>query len=571
MDDIWEPYAPTAGGLRPLPAEGLDLRVSGEAAVRPVTEGVTEVTAESEGETRVEWRVPCVDATAFWTPEPRGTGWLPAAWSAPRRTGLAKGAPVAALIGTGDVALCAFAADRTDVLAGAGVVEENGEFRFWAQATGRLTVRIDTSRRHFARSLADLAQWWGSGRAAHVPDAARRPAYSTWYTLQQNVTPRTVETQAALGKALGLDTIIVDDGWMTGDRTRGYAHCGDWEPLSLPDTAAHVGRVHDLGVRYLLWYALPFIGKESAAWDRLGRYALADAAHMGAVVADPRYPAVREHLTDRLARAVEEWGMDGLKIDFIDWFAVPDPPAPGPEADCATVDEGVERLLAAIHRRITAAQPEAMTEHRQPYTSPGLWPYTTMVRASDCPLSPQENRQRTIDLRLVAGPVAVHADMLMWHPAEPAEQVACHLINVLFAVPQISVDLAAQSPEQREALAFWLGVVREHLPTLQLGELLPARPDLGYPMVTATGDGTVAVARYAPLPVRAGSGPWHTLLVANADGDPEVRVLGVRGPAAVTVHDARGRIVRSDTADLAGDGVVTVPRGGLLTLRRPQA
>lgn len=74
---------------------------------------------------------------------------------------------------------------------------------------------------------------------------------------------------------------------MTGDRTRGYAHCGDWEPLSLPDTAAHVGRVHDLGVRYLLWYALPFIGKESAAWDRLGRYALADAAHMGAVVADP--------------------------------------------------------------------------------------------------------------------------------------------------------------------------------------------------------------------------------------------------------------------------------------------
>lgn len=566
MDDIWEPHAPAAaGGLRPLHAAGLDLRVSGSATVRETADGVIEVTADdaagSPDGTRIEWRLPCTDAVALWTPELRGSSWLPAAWSAPRRTSLAKGAPVAALVGTGDVAICAFAADRPDVLAGAGVVEENGEFRFWVQATGRLTVRIDTSRRHFARCLADLADWWGAGHRADVPDAARRPAFSTWYAMQQNITPEAVETQAALGKELGLDTIIVDDGWMTVDRTRGYAHCGDWEPHSLPDTAAHIRRVHDLGVRYLLWYALPFIGKESEAWEHLGQYALADAGHLGAIVADPRYPAVREHLTGCLARAVEEWGADGLKIDFVDWFAVADPPAAGPEADCATVDEGVERLLAAIRGRITAVQPEAMIEHRQPYTSPGLWPWTTMVRATDCPLSPQDNRERTVDLRLVSGPIAVHADMLMWHPDESPEQVACHLINVLFAVPQISVDLSTQSPEQREALAFWLGVVRDHTQTLQLGDLRPARPDLGYPMVTASGAGTVAVARYAPLPVRAEGDGWHTLLVANADADPDVRLHGIQGPAEVTVQDARGRIVRSDTADLADGSVVTVPRG----------
>ncbi|MFD0346536.1 hypothetical protein ACFQ0M_11455 [Kitasatospora aburaviensis] len=103
------------------------------------------MTADHEGDVRIEWRVPCVDATAFWTPDTRATGWLPAAWSAPRRVTLTRGAPVAALVGTGDVAICAFAADRDDVLAGAGVVEETGEFRIWVQATGRLTLRIDTS------------------------------------------------------------------------------------------------------------------------------------------------------------------------------------------------------------------------------------------------------------------------------------------------------------------------------------------------------------------------------------------------------------------------------------------
>ncbi|MGW3042338.1 glycoside hydrolase family 36 protein [Kitasatospora sp. NPDC001159] len=569
VNDIWEPHAPTAAsGLRPLYAEGLDLRVSGAATARAVADGVVEVNAEGKGELRIEWRVPCVDATALWTPEPRGTGWLPAAWSAPRRTSLADGAPIAALVGTGDVALCAFAAERADVLAGAGVVEETGEFRFWAQAAGRLTVRIDTSGRHFARCLADLAAWWGSGRAADIPEAARRPAYSTWYSMHQDITPERVETQAALGKELGLDVIIVDDGWMTADRTRGYAHCGDWEPVSLPDTAAHVRRVHELGVRYLIWYALPFIGKDSAAYQKLGRYALADAAHLGAIVADPRYPEVRDFLTDRLARAVEEWGMDGLKVDFVDRFARAEVAEPGPGADCAGVDEGVELLLAAVRRRITAANPEAMVEHRQPYVSPGLWPYVTMIRATDCPLSPQENRQRTIDLRLAAGPVPVHSDMLMWHPAEPPEQVACHLINVLFSVPQISVDLAAQSTAQREAIAFWLGVFREHTATLQLGELLPARPDLGYPQVAALGDGTVAVARYAALPVDASGDGWRTLLVANADTDPDVRLTGGSGTAAATVQDAQGRIVRQGEVELDRAEPIPVPRGGLLTLRR---
>ncbi|MEV6978951.1 glycoside hydrolase family 36 protein [Kitasatospora sp. NPDC093806] len=588
--EVWEPHAP-AGTARPRPVAvdglglpaGLHLLVAGAARVRLVAEGVVEVIAEggsgdpgepATGEVRIEWRTPCVDATSFWTPEPRGTGWLPAAWSAPRRTSLSRGAPVAALVGTGDVAICAFAADRADALAGAGVVEETGEFRFWVQTDGRLTVRIDTSRRHFGRALAELADWWAEGRrdAVRVPAAARRPAYSTWYALHQDVTPEAVERQAALGKELGLDTIIVDDGWMTTDRTRGYAHCGDWEPHSLPDTAAHVARVHELGVQYLLWYALPFVGKDSAAWDALGHYALADAGHLGAVVVDPRYPEVRAHLVDRLARAVEEWGMDGLKVDFVDWFGVQDPPVPGPEADCATVDQGLHLLFGALRRRIDAAHPEAMIEHRQPYVSPGLWPYATMIRAVDCPLGPQENRQRIIDTRLIAGPLAVHSDMLMWHPAEPAEQIACHLVNVLFGVPQISVDLGALGTEQREALAFWLGVARAHTDTLQLGALRPARPDLGYPMVLAALGGEVFVARYAALPVDAGTpdgAGWRTLLVANADADPKVRLVHGSGTAEATVQDARGRtLAEAVTVRLDGGITLHVPRGGLLTLRR---
>ncbi|WP_232248444.1 glycoside hydrolase family 36 protein [Streptacidiphilus rugosus] len=592
---VWEPYAGTAGHAdapRPVRAGAVELLVTGECRSRELGPGVVELEltrpASGGGVLRAEWRVPCVEATAYWTPTATdGLSWLPAAWSAPRQVSPAYGAPVGALVGVGDVGLCTFAAqtgpaEGREVSIGAGVVEETGEFRCWVQteavasgegALGRLTVRIDTSRRHFGDCLAEVAGWWRESveRTAEVrvPDEARRPAYSTWYAMHQHVTPEAIELQAALGRELGLDTVIVDDGWMTGDRGRGYGQCGDWDPVSLPGTAAHVRRVHELGARYLLWFALPFVGAESSVWEEFRPYALARVDALDAIVVDPRYPVVRAHLADRLARPVEEWGMDGLKLDFIDRFHVADPPEPGPDADCASVAEGVERLLGEIRRRISAVAPHAMIETRQPYVSPALWPHATMIRAVDCPLGPAENRRRTVDARLVAGPLAVHADMLMWHPRESVEQLACHLVNVLFAVPQISVDLAALGEEHRETLAFWLGVFRARADLLQRGVFRPSRPDLGYPMVRSATADAVAVARYAALPVDA-SGAWRELLIANADTDPLVHLTGGAGDVHAVVRDARGRTVGEADLDLAAPGGarLSVPRGGLATLIR---
>ncbi|NUR30624.1 MAG: alpha-galactosidase [Catenulispora sp.] len=572
MTDIWEPYAAKAVGVaRTIVVGAYEFSVTGaeELTAAEVEDDIVELELGGAGAIRVAWHFPCTDVTVLWTPESAGRGSIPAAWTAPKQVSLTRGAPVASLVGVGDVSRCTLAAREAEVLAAGGVHEETGEFRFWVQADRRLTLRVDFSQRHFAQCLAGMTAWWGAGKELTFPDVARMPAYSTWYSMHQDVTPEKVERQAALGKALGLDLIIVDDGWMTTDRRRGYGHCGDWEPVSLPDTAAHVARVHELGVEYMLWYAIPFIGRESSMWEAFQPYALRQVEHLETMVVDPRYPVVRAHLVERHARAVEAWGMDGLKIDFVDWFgasADDGVPEAGPAADCATVAEGVERLLSEIFARIRAARPTALVEFRQPYVSPGLWPYTTMIRAMDCPLSPTDNRQRTVDVRLAAGTVPVHSDMLLWHAAEPAEQVASHLINVLFSVPQISVDLSVLETGQREALGFWLGVFRRYRDVLQLGALEPARPDLGYPMVRAYDGTTEIVARYAALPVDA-AGTWEELLVANADADPFVRMRGGSGTVAATVRDCRGAEVWEGTVEL-GDVAPYVPRGGLLTLRR---
>lgn len=547
----------------------------------PPTAGAAAVTV------RAEWRVPCVDATAFWTPGTDGSHWLPPSWAALRTVSLALGAPVATLVGSGDRNLCTAALWETvaPVRVGAGVVEETGEFVFTVEQQltpggAPLRLLIDLSDRHFAVSLAGVADWWGAGqdRPAIAP-AARTPAYSTWYSMHQAVDAESVLLQAELAAQLGCGAVIVDDGWQTADRSRGYGHCGDWDPNpeAFPDLAAHVEDLHRFGLACLLWYAPPFIGRRNQAWDRFKDRILCEEAQLDAAVLDPRHPEVRDHIVGQLAKSVELWGMDGVKVDFLDRFAAAaeGAPAAGPGADCAEVHEGVRRLLAELDARLRAARPDVIVEHRQPYTSPGMWPYASMVRATDCPLSPAENRQRTVDCRLTAGPLAVHADMIMWHRDETPAGLAVHLVNALFAIPQISVDLTAQTPGQLAALGFWLGVFREYADTLQQGRLEPSRPDLGYPVVRAYDGRTMVIARYAPLPVAAPAEDWHTLLVANADRDEDVLLTGdwTGGPGAsgphALVQDCQGRVLADGPVHLApGVHRITVPTGGLLTLTR---
>ncbi|MEU8108976.1 glycoside hydrolase family 36 protein [Nonomuraea muscovyensis] len=566
---VWEPYA--LGETTPVRAGAVELAMAGaaDATVTQVSDGIWLI--DAPGATAAQWRVPCVNVSAFWTPV-GGTHWVPPIWSAPLMSRLTAGSPVVSLIGTAGANVCTVGLAEPVAQASftGGVMEETGEFVFTLHGEG-LRIRLDLSERPFSAAVAGVAAWWQeeAGDLPATPDRARLPAYSTWYSMHQNVSAESVEFQAKLAKELGCETIIVDDGWQTADRARGYAFCGDWEPnvAAFPDISGHVARVRELGMAYLLWYALPFVGKHNAAFERFEGRFLRYLDHMDAAVLDPRYPEVREFLIDRLARAIETWGMDGLKIDFVDRFATPGGDlAPGAGADCVDVDEGVRRLLHDLDARLRLTKPEVLIEHRQPYTSPGLWPYANMIRAVDCPLSSQENRQRTVDLRLTAGPVAVHSDMILWHPDEPAEQVAAHLINALFSVPQISVDLAAQRPDQLAAIRFWLGIFRRHLGTLQLGTLEPEQPEHGYPLVRARDERTTIVARYAPLPVEVPNS--GELLIANADPDPRVVLYGT-GSAHVEVHDCGGALVRTATLVLeSGVCLVEVPMGGLLTLRR---
>jgi alpha-galactosidase len=464
----------------------------------------------------------------------------------------------------------------------AGVHEESAEASCWIRlfeepmvplSIYEATLRLDTRDLPYYDALSDVSGWWAGlpgYEPAEVPETARLPMYSTWYSFHQDLNPGRVEEQCRLAKEIGCEAVIVDDGWQTTSNERGYAYTGDWEPApeKVPDMRAHVDRVHEQGMKFLLWYSVPFVGVHSKAWERFSGMLLEEIERLGAGVLDPRFPEVREFLIGTYETALREWDLDGFKLDFVDSFGASQETGGGRDYD--GVPEAVDRLLEDTIRRLRRIKPNVMVEFRQSYVGPLMRKYGNMFRAMDCPNDAVENRMHTLDVRLLAGDTATHSDMLMWHPEDPVESAALQLVNVLFSVPQISVLLDRISPEYLEMLRFWLGFWREHRDVFLDGEIEPRNPEAIYPVVLARTDAKMVAAAYENAVVPLGGDLPSTLLVVNGTLEDSVvlKLSGGAGTRDVEIRDCQGRVTRKDSVELEiGLHEIGVPAAGVAVLR----
>jgi alpha-galactosidase len=221
---------------------------------------------------------------AHWAPNTHTNRFIDVEWSGGYGSKATSGAPVHCSHGSDGINRLTFA--WSDALNStnlkAGLREESAELSCSVTAftesvpplqSYEATLRLDTRPVPLHQSIREVSDWWAAMpeyAPVPVPEIARLPMYSTWYSFHQHLEPAAVEEQCRQAKALGCEAVIVDDGWQTDDNSRGYAYCGDWEvtPGKIPDMRAHVQRVHDLGMKYLLWYSVPFVGPKSRAWEQ---------------------------------------------------------------------------------------------------------------------------------------------------------------------------------------------------------------------------------------------------------------------------------------------------------------
>lgn len=565
----------------------------------PVEEGVYDILFEAVAATpipppplSVAWKHPMVDTHLRWMS--RGNGALPLVpWgrSSTVQARATSQAPVYTLLDIGGTNRLTFAVSETvnPTVLRARVSEEEATLYCGAEIAARTSparkqhtfrLRMDLRPVAYMDSLRDVSQWWeqfDECRPMPVPDTARLPMYSTWYSFHLHLTAETVENQCRLAKELGMDAVIVDDGWQTDDTQRGYSWCGDWQTVKtkFPDFPAHVRRVQAMGMKYLLWFSVPFVGINSRAYERFKDCLLPGGDNAQWWCLDPRCEPARDYLIETYEHFVRDVGVDGLKLDFVDAFGEPAPgteTTDGPPRRNVTVAEAAASLLAEIADRLRAINPDVMLEFRQSYIGPAMRRCGNIFRVGDVPNDFHSNRIHAIDLRLLSGNTAVHSDMVMWHPDDSVESAAMQLLHTLFAVPQISVLIDELPDAHRRLIKRYLEFWRANRDLILDGRLTPFEPGMHYPQVHAQTPDKWLAAVYGNTVVTLPHDLPRTTFLVNGTFSSRI-VLDVpsvaRSAAALRITDCTGDCVREEAFPFrAGLTAIEIPPAGIARITR---
>ncbi|MDX5584568.1 MAG: alpha-galactosidase [Aureibaculum sp.] len=436
-----------------------------------------------------------------------------------------------------------------------------------------ITLRIDTRSIPYFKAIDEVASWWAKHpdyRPMRVPQGAKRPMYSTWYSYHQNISAAAIVSECKIAKSLGCGALIVDDGWQTNDGNRGYAYTGDWVPVRTPDMKGFVEAVHNEGMQFLLWYSLPFMGEKAKNYPKFkGKY-LRYWESQGTYVLDPRYPEVREFIVNTYIKALQDWGLDGFKLDFIGRFtANPDTKLTKEDGrDFAGVNDATNALMTEITSKLTAIKPDILIEFRQPYIGPLMRKFGNMFRGVDAPNNAVANRIETTNLRLLSQNTAVHSDMFIWRSEETVEKAALQILNIIYSVPQLSVKLAEIPDTHLEMIRYWFDYWNTNKHVLLDGDFIPSNPVANYPSLTAVKEGHQITTIYDDVIISV-SKNIKEIDIINARVSTSVAMkLESNFEGNIVVKDCMGKTVLNKDIYLSeGITELTVPESGIALLR----
>lgn len=437
-----------------------------------------------------------------------------------------------------------------------------------------VTLRIDMSDHPYERALEQMALWMRFNYPpASIPDAAMLPVYSTWYNFHHQLDSAQLLREAVLAKELGMDVLILDDGWMTLQDEWDFSYVGEYEPLRIPEMHSWVKSLHDLDMKVMLWYSLSMIGKSSPVASQLqGKY-LRDEKSVHIV--DPRYPEVREHLIQKLQASQRDWEIDGFKIDFMSkmYLDSDSPKGIADGRDYATVDEATQAWIRQIHESLSRVDPSVLLEIRQPQLNPASQQYANMFRAIDNFNMEIANRIYIAKIKLLSPGLAVHSDMIKWHFSDSVEDAALQFLNGLYAVPQISVVLEALPESHRRMLAHNLSYWRKYRKVLLQGSFWAENPGENYTALHAVSEseGLQISTLYAQSHVALKQDGLRQLHVINADFH-ETTFLDLSAwhdamKLDVQLFDCEGNCVKQAEMDYTEFLTLNIPSSGRAELR----
>ena len=526
----------------------------------------------------IKWNFSASDVHSTWNPSLLDIHGLAFEWGMLKvQSRLASWMPVQSLISqNGTNKLCIAVSDvDTPINIKTGLREEDATFaceiEFFTKPTSPVssynaTVRLDMRKIPYYDSIYDTSDWWENDcgyKSAYVPEAAKMPMDSLWYSFHQMLDKDEIIKECKASRELGLETVIIDDGWQTDDNNRGYAYCGDWivAPKKMGDMAELVEELHKIDMKVMLWYSVPFMGKYTSKYEEFKDMFLEgsgnDTDFFGL---DPRYKKVRDYLVSIYEKAVREWKLDGLKLDFIDSFILKGKSLePDKKRDYPSLEDAIHALMSEVTLALKAINPDILIEFRQSYVGPSIRKYGNMLRVGDCPCDTLKNRVGVINLRMTSGKTAVHSDMLMWNTEDSAENAALQFASILYGVPQVSMRIDKLPEDHYRMLKHYISFWKEWKEVLLDGRLTAENPECNYSSACSTlGDKSVITSFTNPI-ISINS---KTAVAVNASMYTSLVIKGAKDRNYTVVNCMGDVIAKGVIADNIAE--INVPVAGMI-------
>lgn len=517
----------------------------------------------------VDYYLPLIDTHYVWHPTSDGRVTLNNEWDEAIEYRLNQSMPVLSFFNQENENKYSIALDDllSNISISAGVHEETASIKISISllvpnADYRLLVSLSQKEDLWSKVLNEQVEWLykvNNITPKVVPKAALSPVLSTWYSFHQHIDANSILTEAKNYHQLGARTIIVDDGWQTDDGGRRYAYAGDWNVSTnkFPDFQKHITSVKSLGISYLLWLSLPFLGIKSQQWERLKDKITYLDEFQRAGVLDISEEVVQTYLVDTVQKTISSYPVDGLKLDFFETFYKPNDSS-------RSISLGLIQLLEKIETIIPKNR-DFFIEYRQDYINPLMMTFCNIIRAKDCPNNLLLNRVRTIDLRISCPYTAVHSDMIMWNEKETVEGVALQFINVLFSIPQLSVLFEKMSSEEKKMISFWFDFMKENQQLLLASELIPLFPHEGYSQVHSYAIERGIIVNYSEGKLINPLRKTAELILVNGTLTKNSIVQLLAGKYLISIKDCLGENVKNYKINVSSERPIQIeiPRSGV--------
>lgn len=359
-------------------------------------------------------------------------------------------------------------------------------------------IRIDTRDIPYEQSLIELKEWHehkGNVFAHFSKKHVSSPTYVCTGAFPSEI--QEIEENVYIAKQLGFERIVAEVSYeVVKDLLEDREHDASIQK--------HIGHIHQMELDYTL----------------------------SVYLTNEQFSARRLHILTHMQQLLDKWKFDRIELRV------------QASSDCDDTEHMVYRLLkhiTSLQKGVQVLEVGCFMVDKQSlhYSFPSS--FMMGDRAVE--------RLHIKNLRYLYPNQSIQSPIIQWHENESAENASLYLINTLFAVPHVSINLKHLSYEHSQLLSYWITFWKNHSNLLNVKKIRASSAQLNAVM-SVQHENESLIVRYDSTAIQLKKDNQLCTIVNGSEEETMIVKL-TGGTWQIKIFNCLGKLVHSENQFLS--------------------